>query len=80
MNLLAKLVLADGGISAGLNSINFYNQGGLITNMYYVFITNAILGPVLTILNPGNLMKKMKQKKILKQGKENALTQEQAHQ
>jgi hypothetical protein len=79
MNLLAKLVLADGGITAGLESLNFYGQGGLITNMYYVFITNGLITPILNVINPGNLKKKMKQKKVLKQGKNNTLTQEQAH-
>lgn len=48
--------------------------------MYYVFITNAFLGPILNFFNPNYLVKRLKQNKAIKNGDNNTMTQAEANQ
>jgi len=66
----------------GFQDINLYGKGGLLENMYWVFITNAFLTPILAIFDPVYYMKLGFQwlaERKEKKGQKNTMTQKQAH-
>lgn len=82
--LLAKIVIADNfssSLSFGdrFSTINIYGKGGLIENMYFVFIVHAFLTPLVTILDPSYFYKKWLQKKGADTEYCDKMTQRQAH-
>jgi len=79
-NLFAQLILASSGsVSSGLENLNIYGKGGLLENMYYIFITNAFLPPILTILDPSYFLKLFQRRRLEKKGSHNKLTQMKAN-
>jgi hypothetical protein len=62
-----------------LNSINFYGGGGLIINIHYIFISNAIVMALNTIIDLGYFIKLFARRRALKQGVNCKLTQKQAN-
>jgi len=83
--LLAQIALhnafkQDGSFELGLDAIPFYGKGGLVENMFYVFISNAFLTPILALLDPMYFLKLYQRKKVLKTDEETLkMTQLQAH-
>ena len=63
---------------------NVFGQGGLIYTEFWVFITNALVSPLLLLFDFSTIKKKIQRKKILKQVKETdnkcAITQAEANQ
>ena len=60
-------------------TFNFYKQGGLLENIFYVFLSNAILTPLYTVLDPFYMWKRFQRKKALEAGVNCKLTQQSAH-
>ena len=61
------------------NSINFYGGGGLLVNIHYVFLANAIIGALNTVLDPSFLYRLYLRRRELKKGLYSELTQEAAN-
>lgn len=61
------------------DEFNFYTKGGLLENIFYVFISNALFTPLYTMFDPFYYWKLYDQRKALKQGKHCAMTQQKAH-
>jgi len=81
-NLFAEIILASGdadNASDRLDILNFYGKGGLLENMYWVFITNAFLSPILTVLDPTYLWKNVQRYWTERKGDQNSLTQMEAN-
>jgi len=78
--LFAQLILTlDDSISNTLQKLNFYGKGGLLENIYWVFIINAVFMAVLTIIDPVYVAKWIRRYFVKKQGKNNTLTQMEAN-
>ena len=82
--LLAKIVIADNFSSSlsfkdRFSTINIYGKGGLIENMYFVFIVHAFLQPIVTLFDPTYFYKKYLQKKGADEDYCDKMTQRQAH-
>jgi len=84
-NLLAEIILADGdqdSLSDRVSNLNFYGKGGLLENMYWVFITNGILSPFIGLFDPYYFYRRLKQYRLERnedRGITNNLTQSQAN-
>jgi len=63
----------------GLQGTIFYGKGGLLESMYYIFIINAIVPPIMTILHPFRIIKHFKRKMLINKKQESTLTQYEAH-
>jgi hypothetical protein len=63
----------------GLLAVPFYGKGGLIENMFYVFITNAFLTPILSYFDPLYLYKLYERRKAVNKGENTPMTQREAH-
>jgi len=80
INLFAQLILAKtDSVSSSLENLNFYGKGGLLENMYYVFITNAFLPPLLNIFDSGYFFKLFKRYFLEKKGSSNKMNQMKAN-
>jgi len=82
--LFAQVVLYstlqnDNPFESDFEKINFYGKGGLLENMFYIFISNAFLTPLLTYFDPLYLLKLYQRKQVLKKGGTNMITQQEAH-
>jgi len=82
--LLAKIVIADNFSSSlsfkdRFSTINIYGKGGLIENMYFVFIVHAFLQPIVTLFDPSYIYKRWLQKKGADEDYCDKMTQRQAH-
>lgn len=79
--IFAKLVSvafhADGDDTS--DEFNFYRSGGLLENIFYVFISNATLTPLYNLLDPFHFIKAYKRKKARELGEGNPITQQKAH-
>ena len=86
-NLFAEFILASSDteeqkLENGLQSINIYGKGGLLENIYWVFITNAFLTPALAIFDPMYILKRVQQFFVERKeakGGQNKMTQRDAH-
>jgi len=86
-NLFAEFILARSNSDEvkaenGFQNINIYGKGGLIENMYWVFITNAFLTPALAIFDPMYILKRVQQFFVERKetkGGQNKMTQRDAH-
>lgn len=79
-SFFAEMILADYEVNENrLEEMNFYGKGGLLEGIFWVFITQAITGPALTIIDFGYFAKLFKRKQVLKQGEKNTLIQKDAH-
>lgn len=80
-NLVAEVILANNNVEDPdkLEYLNFYGKGGLLENMYWVFITNAFLSPILTVFDPSYLWKNVQRKLAERKGNKNQLTQMEAN-
>ena len=56
-----------------------WTEGGLLTNVFIIFVIAVILGPLFSILNPFYYMRLYKRWRIKSQGKSCTLTQKQAN-
>ncbi len=54
-------------------------SGGILENMFYIFVINAILPPLLDLIHPFRIFKMWRRKKILLQGTKANLTQQEAN-
>jgi len=80
VNMLSQLILTNADtLYNRFQSLNFYGKGGLLENMYWVFITNALLFPLLTFFDPFYIWKVFWQRRAEKQGDKNKLTQMEAN-
>jgi len=61
------------------DDFNFYRPGGLLENIYYVFISNATLSPLYNLMDPFHYIKLYKRKKAIELGEGNPITQQKAH-
>jgi len=79
--LFAKLVslLFSNSPSQNPEPYNFYRPGGLLENIFFVFLSNAILTPLYTIFNPFHYLKKYQRWKALREGETCTMTQQKAH-
>lgn len=82
--MVAKLILSETaseetGNPKGLDSINFFGPGGLLQNMWFVFLLNAFLGPFMTYFDVSWVLKKRSQNSAEKQGTNSKLTQAEAN-
>jgi len=59
--------------------VPFYAKGGLVENMFYVFITNAFLTPALSYFDPMYFWKVHQRRKAIKLGENTKMTQKQAN-
>lgn len=66
MELFTKLAMSSGGLNQRLLKIDFYGGEGLMTNMFYVFLTDAIIGPLKILFNFEKLKKFMDRLKLKK--------------
>lgn len=82
--LVAQIILynqfSELGFINGLLAVPFYGKGGMVENMFFVFISNAFLTPIMNLFDPGYFFKLYKRKKALKQGDKSVMTQKEAHQ
>jgi len=86
-NLFAELILSQNNSEQekaenGFQDVNIYAKGGLLENMYWVFITNAFLTPVLAIFDPIYIMKRGFQwlaERKEKKGEKSTMNQKAAH-
>jgi len=83
-NLFAQVILADGHdtLASKIREINYYGKGGLLENIYWVFVTNALLPPLLTIFDLQYFWKRFKIYLVKRQeskGHRNTLTQSEAN-
>jgi hypothetical protein len=53
---------------------NIYGDGGFIYNESLIFIVNAILPPLIWLLDPWNMIKKREREKELAKGDKSLLT------
>ena len=74
--LLTLLVLDD---DADTDTFNFYKQGGLLENMFYVFLSNAVLTPLLAIFDPFYVLKWWYRRQAMKDSNKREINQQQAH-
>lgn len=63
----------------GIDSVSFYGEGGLLEDMFYVFITNAILTPFLDFFDINYMIRLYKRYKAKKKGGRSKLTQQEAN-
>lgn len=82
--LVAQIILYNqfretGSFIQGLLAVPFYGKGGLVENMFFVFISNAFLTPILNLFDPTYLLKLYKRKKAIKLGEQSTMTQKEAH-
>jgi hypothetical protein len=66
------------GKPQGLDSINFFGPGGLLQNMWFVFVMNAFLGPIMTYYDIWWFLKRRNQQKA-EQTKDIKMTQAEAN-
>lgn len=81
--LTAQIILynqfSELGFIDGLLAVPFYGKGGMVENMFFVFISNAYLTPLLNLFDFGYFIKLYKRKKALKLGEKSTMTQKEAH-
>lgn len=93
ITLFAKLVLGSrySFISGrDIDKLNFFGPSndlllkfiidGLLEGIIFIFISNAVITPVLNFADIGYIKSLFKRKKLLKEQQENKLTQEKANQ
>ena len=83
-SLLVEIALSSGFAStdkviAGVQNLNIFGKGGLIENMFSVFIVNAIYTPIYSLLDPFYFIGLFKQKLALRKGEDAIMTQEEAN-
>jgi len=85
-NLVAEVILSSEENTththSRLEEVNFYGKGGLLENMFWVFIISAIQSPALIIFDVGyfiKLLKRSEVSKAAKRGQNITLTQKQAN-
>ena len=66
-------------IKTYLKAINYYGGGGLMISIHYVFITNAIVTALNTVIDFSFFKKLFLRRKALKEGSNCKLTQKQAN-
>jgi hypothetical protein len=83
VSLFVELILADDTGLTGYNRlelVNFYGKGGLLENIYWIFITSAFLPPVMSLIDPGFQFKRVRQYLATRTGgKELRMSQEDAN-
>jgi len=79
--IFAKLValVFNNSPSQNPDQYNFYRPGGLLQNIYYVLLFNALLMPLYTIFNPFHYFKIYQRWKALREGETCTMTQQKAH-
>jgi len=60
-------------------SINFYGAGGLLINIHYVFIVNAIFTAINTVIDPSFLIRYFTRRKAVQKGQDSDLIQKEAN-
>ena len=84
ISLIVEIILSESytvsnGILTNVYKLDLYRKGGLIENMFFVFLINAFYVPVLDLLNPMHFYNKYKQKKALELGDSIVMTQQTAN-
>ena len=83
IGFLVEIILSGLSISnnmvSDLHTLNIYNKGGLIENMFFVLILNNLYVPVLEYFDPEYIYKIIMQKKALAQGPNAVMTQQASH-
>jgi len=78
--LIAEIILSQtGSLSNTLQKLNFYGRGGLLENIYWVFILNMALMAILAVFDPEYIVKWIQRYVVRKQGKKNKVTQMEAN-
>lgn len=78
--LLAKIAaFFSFGEKANSDIFNFYRRGGLLEDMFFVFLSNALSMPLYTLFHPRYLYKIYQQRKAIHSGPNCPLTQQKAH-
>ena len=69
----------DPSLEGGISAVSFYGAGGLLEDMFYVFITNAVLTPVFDFFDVFYIVKLCKRFFAERKGGRAKLTQQEAH-
>jgi len=84
-NLIVELILSEifnseESFLTSFHRLSLYRKGGLVENMFFVFIMNSLYSPIFNIFNPFYFMQKLKQRQALKNKNRVIMTQQTANQ